>query len=116
MSYKRKKTWQNLIDIYNCSIDINNEDIIKSIVNQVVEDLGLHSLKQVRYLFPNQGITSVDILSESHLIIHTWPEFKYVSIDLFSCSKKLKINKTYFKRIFKANKIISKNLKHIIRM
>lgn len=116
MLYRRKKTWQNLIDIYHCTIDINNGDTIQNIVNQIVEDLGLHSIKQIKYFFPNQGITSVEILSESHLIIHTWPEFKYVSIDLFSCSKKLKINKTYFKRIFKSNKVVCKNLKHIISM
>lgn len=116
MLYKRKKTWQNLIDIYNCHIDINNGDMIQNIVNQIIEDLGLHSLKQINYLFPNQGVTSVNILSESHIIVHTWPEYKYVSIDLFSCSKKLKIKKNYFKQIFKSNKIICKNLKHIISL
>lgn len=116
MSLKKKKTWHNLIDIYHCAIDINNAVSIQNIANQIVNDLGLHSLKQIKYLFPNQGITSVDILSESHLIIHTWPEFKYVSIDLFSCSKKIKINKNYFKRIFKSNKVVCKNLKHVINM
>lgn len=116
MLYKKKKTWQNLIDIYNCRVDINDESTIKNIVNQIIDDLELHSLKQINYLFPNQGITSVDILSESHLIIHTWPEFKYISIDLFSCSKKLKIKKNYFKQLFKSNKVLCKNLKHIISM
>ncbi len=115
MLFKGKKTWQNLVDIYNCSIDINDENEIENIVNKIVEDLDLHSVKKIKYLFPNQGLTSVDILSESHLVLHTWPEYKYVSIDLFSCSKKLKIDKLYFKELFKSNKVMCKTIKHIIK-
>lgn len=115
MLSKEKKTWQNLVDIYNCSIDINDENEIENIVNKIVEDLDLHSVKKIKYLFPNQGLTSVDILSESHLVLHTWPGYKYVSIDLFSCSNKLKIDKLYFKELFKSNKLMCKTIKHIIK-
>lgn len=33
----------------------------------------------------NEGITGIAFLAESHISIHTWPEFKYVAIDLFVC-------------------------------
>lgn len=36
---------------------------------------------------PNQGISGVAIISESHLSIHTWPEFDYAAIDIFVCGK-----------------------------
>jgi S-adenosylmethionine decarboxylase proenzyme len=35
--------------------------------------------------FPNDAITLVLILAESHLSIHTWPEEGLIAIDLFSC-------------------------------
>jgi S-adenosylmethionine decarboxylase len=35
--------------------------------------------------FPNDAITLVLILAESHLSIHTWPEEELIAIDLFSC-------------------------------
>ncbi len=32
------------------------------------------------------GITGVVIVSESHLTIHTWPERRYVNLDIFFCN------------------------------
>ena len=31
------------------------------------------------------GITSVVLMSESHASIHTWPEFGYFEMDIYSC-------------------------------
>ncbi|MCJ7645493.1 adenosylmethionine decarboxylase [bacterium] len=36
---------------------------------------------------PNQGISGIAIIKESHLSIHTWPEFGYVAIDIFVCGE-----------------------------
>lgn len=32
-----------------------------------------------------QGVTGVVILAESHISIHTWPEYGYAAIDAFMC-------------------------------
>ena len=42
--------------------------------------------------FEPYGISGVLIISESHLTIHTWPEYNYVGIDIFTCSKKVEYN------------------------
>jgi S-adenosylmethionine decarboxylase len=31
------------------------------------------------------GVTGVAIVSESHLVIHTWPEYGYAAVDVFTC-------------------------------
>jgi S-adenosylmethionine decarboxylase len=36
--------------------------------------------------FPNGACSGVAIIAESHLSIHTWPEFGYAAVDLFTCS------------------------------
>ncbi len=36
--------------------------------------------------FSPTGITLVYILSQSHFILHTWPEHNLIHLDLFSCS------------------------------
>jgi S-adenosylmethionine decarboxylase len=44
-----------------------------------------HVLETSHVLFPNDALTLVLILAESHLSIHTWPEENLIAIDLFSC-------------------------------
>jgi S-adenosylmethionine decarboxylase len=46
---------------------------------------GGHVLDTSHVVFPNDAITLVLILAESHLSIHTWPEESLIAIDLFSC-------------------------------
>jgi S-adenosylmethionine decarboxylase len=39
----------------------------------------------VLHRFPGGGLTGYLLLSESHLAVHTYPEFGYAALDLFSC-------------------------------
>ena len=34
---------------------------------------------------PNQGVTGVALLAESHITVHTWPESDYAAFDIFMC-------------------------------
>jgi S-adenosylmethionine decarboxylase len=36
------------------------------------------------------GISGVVVIAESHLSIHTWPEYRYAAVDIFSCGDTLK--------------------------
>jgi S-adenosylmethionine decarboxylase len=33
------------------------------------------------------GISGVVVIAESHLAIHTWPEYRYAAVDVFSCGE-----------------------------
>ena len=33
----------------------------------------------------NQGVTGVVLLAESHISIHTWPEYGFAAVDIFMC-------------------------------
>ncbi len=39
------------------------------------------------------GISGMVVIAESHLSIHTWPEYKYAAVDIFTCGKTLKPKK-----------------------
>jgi S-adenosylmethionine decarboxylase len=51
---------------------------------------GATIVQELSHSFPGTGLTCVLILSESHAVLHTWPETGTVNIDIFSCSTRLK--------------------------
>jgi len=36
------------------------------------------------------GISGVVVIAESHLTIHTWPEYGYAAVDIFTCGDVIK--------------------------
>jgi S-adenosylmethionine decarboxylase len=57
--------------------------------------------------FNPHGITGILLLAESHISLHSWPEFGFVAIDIFSCGKKKFPERAlkYLKSVFKPKKI-----------
>lgn len=58
------------------------------------------------------GVTGVVILEESHLTIHTWPEFNYIAIDIFTCGEKADPHSaiSHLATILQPKKTIIKNI------
>lgn len=40
--------------------------------------------------FSPNGVSGVIVISESHLSVHTWPEYGYVALDIFTCGSDAK--------------------------
>ena len=55
----------------------------KDLFNELIARKGLEKVGEVYHNFPNGGFTAVICLTESHLSIHTWPEFKLATFDIF---------------------------------
>lgn len=43
----------------------------------------------VFHQFNPYGISGVVVIAESHLTIHTWPEYRFAAIDVFTCGETL---------------------------
>jgi S-adenosylmethionine/arginine decarboxylase-like enzyme len=67
----------------------NSIERIEDAAQSIASDMNLNVVKKLSHMFSPQGITLVYILSESHLIIHTWPESGVVHVDLVTCSPRL---------------------------
>jgi S-adenosylmethionine decarboxylase len=39
--------------------------------------------------FPPNGVSGVVVISESHISTHTWPEFGYVALDIYTCGEEI---------------------------
>lgn len=65
---------------------LTNPSRIRKILIQAVEKCGATLLGIDLHVFsPNGGVSGVAVLQESHLSIHTWPEYHYAAIDIFVC-------------------------------
>ncbi|WP_354237441.1 adenosylmethionine decarboxylase [Bacillus oleivorans] len=75
-----------IIDAFSCDDQIlNDANLLENILKKAVSDLGMVMLSSRFHTFSPQGVTGVIVLSTSHISIHTWPEHRYASIDLYTC-------------------------------
>ncbi|UCB56447.1 MAG: adenosylmethionine decarboxylase [Candidatus Omnitrophota bacterium] len=59
---------------------------IKKILEDAVKACGATLLKINLHKFSSSGgISGAALLKESHISIHTWPEYKYAAMDIFVC-------------------------------
>jgi S-adenosylmethionine decarboxylase len=70
---------------YPATAPVTDVGVLTDIASAAVRAGGGHVLANSHVVFPNDAITLVLILAESHLSIHTWPEERLIAIDLFSC-------------------------------
>ncbi|XOB41367.1 MAG: adenosylmethionine decarboxylase [Candidatus Nealsonbacteria bacterium] len=86
---------------------------LKKILIGAVKAANNTPLKISIHKFSPQGITGVVLLAESHISIHSWPEYNYVAIDVFTCGDKSTSNKAldYLKKKFQPKKVKIKKIK-----
>jgi S-adenosylmethionine decarboxylase len=53
------------------------------LIQDAIRDLDLNLLGEIVYSFPNGAFTATYCLTESHIAVHTWPEFARVTFDVF---------------------------------
>jgi S-adenosylmethionine decarboxylase len=63
--------------------------------------------------FSPHGVSGAIIISESHLAIHTWPEFNYAALDIFTCGDTIQpdIALEYLKEAFEADSLSAMELR-----
>lgn len=58
---------------------------LRPILDRAVSKSGLHVISSIFHQFNPFGVSAAYVLSESHLSVHTWPEYGYVALDIFTC-------------------------------
>lgn len=81
-------------DLYQCRCDgawLTDPQRLGDWCLQVVQACGLQTVDQLFHRFPSTergpgGITATVLLAESHVCLHTWPEQKAVTVDVYVCN------------------------------
>lgn len=75
-----------LVEYYNCDPEVlKNPQFIESSMNEAAIEAKATIVESVFHHFNPWGVSGAVIVAESHLTIHTWPEYGFASADFFTC-------------------------------
>jgi S-adenosylmethionine decarboxylase len=78
-------------DLSGCAaLPVLTGDEVAELFTSALRRAGATIVEAVSHAFPATGLTCVLILSESHAVLHTWPETSTINIDIFSCTPRLR--------------------------
>lgn len=97
-----------IAEFYDC--DKNILDDVEAIENHMKEaayETGATIVNSSFHRFLPYGVSGVVVISESHLTIHTWPEYSYAAVDLFTCGDDVDPWKafSYLKKVLNSQRV-----------
>jgi len=77
-----------ILDLKECNSELLNDlPFIKATMIEVANAAGATIVGESFHQFDPIGVTGVIAIAESHLTIHTWPEYGYAAVDVFTCGE-----------------------------
>lgn len=84
-----KQIKELLVDLYGCAGDLDDADLLTSVLTDAARAMDSQVIKTIAHKFSPTGTTVILILAETHISIHTWPEYNYAALDIFICSDEI---------------------------
>ena len=79
-----------LLELYRCDYEkLNDESFLRCTLNRAAKLAKATVLNLISNKFDPQGVTTIALLAESHISIHTWPESNYSAVDIFTCGQNM---------------------------
>lgn len=99
-----------------CPSVLNNEECIKQALKEAAEAAGATLLSVCSHSFSPQGVTAIALLAESHIAVHTYPEYGYAAIDAFTCGPNCTPEKAcdHLRSAFRSKNILKTVLNRVI--
>jgi S-adenosylmethionine decarboxylase proenzyme len=80
-----------LLELKDCNREVlNNLDLLQDVLCSAAQEAGATVLEKYFHHFSPQGVSGAVIIAESHLALHTWPEYGYAALDIFTCGDSVK--------------------------
>jgi len=75
-----------LLELKICNEEVLDDlDFLKDCLNEAAIRSGATVVGESFYHFSPHGVSGVVNIAESHIAIHTWPEYGYAAVDVFTC-------------------------------
>lgn len=66
---------------------LNDLRYLEEAMTEAVRRSGATIVRSVFHQYNPQGVSGVVVIAESHISIHTWPEYGYAAVDFFTCGQ-----------------------------
>ena len=101
--------WHVLAEFYDVNPNLlKTVNPIREIMDNAVKKANLTPIRSHYHQFEPEGVTGFVLLEESHISVHTWPEYGYLALDVFTCSSEDQTWRAFeaLKEGFKPGKVV----------
>lgn len=105
---------QILVEYYDCDQSkINDVSFVEAALIKAAKASKATLISHNFHKFSPYGISGVVVIAESHIAIHTWPEYNYAAVDIFTCGETIDpwIIQEYLKENFESKNVSSMEMK-----
>lgn len=75
-----------LLELKTCDQEVLDDlNLLKDCLNEAAISCGATVVGESFHHFSPCGVSGVVNIAESHIAIHTWPEYQYAAVDVFTC-------------------------------
>lgn len=77
-------------NLYECDVGaLSDEEFLRRIVLEAVKlsRCTLHELKSWKFGGGMGGVSVIALVTESHIALHTWVEYRYATVDVYTCGR-----------------------------
>ena len=95
-----------IVEFFECEPELLNDVVhIEESMIAAAETAGATVINSSFHHFSPYGVSGVVVIQESHLAIHTWPEYGFASVDLFTCGDAVNpwVSNEYIQEALKAS-------------
>jgi S-adenosylmethionine decarboxylase len=94
-----------IIEFHECDPDVlNSTEACEEYLLEAARLAGATIIKPFFHKFNPHGVSGIIVIAESHFSIHTWPEYGYCALDVFTCGDEIQSEPAvaYLRENFKA--------------
>jgi len=82
---------QYIIELYGCKkTKLNDLAFIEVALKDAAIAAKATIVQQFFHQYSPHGISGTIVIAESHLNLHTWPEYDFAAVDVFTCGEELR--------------------------
>ena len=87
--------------------NLDNIQELEAALRAAAAAAGATVIDVIVYKFSPQGMSAIVLLSESHISVHTWPEYGYAALDVYTCGDHVSPQKAIdvMKEFFRAKNV-----------